>query len=35
MTGLREKQKKQRRFQIEQAAIKLFDKKGFDLTTVD
>ena len=35
MSGLREKQKKQRRQQIESAAIKLFDEKGFELTTIE
>ncbi|WND02980.1 TetR/AcrR family transcriptional regulator [Temperatibacter marinus] len=35
MSGLREKQKKQRRALIEAAAIKLFEDKGFELTTID
>ena len=35
MTGLREKQKAHRRDMIEQAAIQLFEKKGFSLTTIE
>jgi AcrR family transcriptional regulator len=35
MSGLREKQKQRRRVQIEQAAMKLFDEKGFESTTID
>lgn len=35
MTGLRAKQKAHRREMIEQAASKLFEKKGFSLTTIE